>query len=282
MDHPPIDDVLRRLRSRSPGEAWAVFLERYSPLLLDVVRLFERREDDAADCYLFICEQLSRRRFARLLCFRPGGPARFSTWLCAVTRNLCLDWHRKEMGRHRVFASIARLSPLEQQLFQCLFVEPLTLEEAFLKLRSAFPRLTLAEMRDSADRVERALTSRQRWLLGVRRTRTGLAQAVPLDGAEDRMLWPAAREPDPETRFALQEARAALAAALAKLPPRQRLLVRLRFGRELTFEEIARLLRLDSPQHADRQIRQAVEALRKAMSGPARGALPATQTLPER
>jgi len=64
-------------------------------MLFAVVRRFERDEDAIADCYLFVCEQLSAKGFRRVLRFDPGGRARFTTWLCAVTRNLCLDWHRR-------------------------------------------------------------------------------------------------------------------------------------------------------------------------------------------
>jgi hypothetical protein len=45
------------------------------------------------------------------------------------------------------------------------------------------------------------------------------------------------------------------------------MLIRLRFERELTFGEIARLLKLDSPQGADRAVRAALARLRKAMTG---------------
>ena len=75
------DVLLGQLRSREPSDAWTTFLANYSPLLLDVVHLFERDADAAADCYLFVCEQLSRDNFKRLLRFRPNGPASFPTWL---------------------------------------------------------------------------------------------------------------------------------------------------------------------------------------------------------
>ena len=134
MDDLQTDDLLRQLRSRDPREAWARFLELYSPLLFDVARRFERDDEAVADCYLYICEQLSANRFGRLLRFRPDGPARFSTWLCAVARNLCLDWYRREFGRYRVFESVARLPALDQEVFRGLFVERLPIEDLFLKL----------------------------------------------------------------------------------------------------------------------------------------------------
>jgi CHAT domain-containing protein len=32
-----------------------------------------------------------------------------------VCRNLCVDWHRQEFGRHRVFESVSRLPALAQE-----------------------------------------------------------------------------------------------------------------------------------------------------------------------
>ena len=50
-------------------------------------------------------------------------------------------------------------------------------------------------------------------------------------------------------------------AALAKLPPRPRLLLRLRYQQELTLEEVARLVGLPDPYRTHREIQAAVEAL---------------------
>src|SRR5258706_3693073 len=96
-----ISRLLGELASPSPTEAWSEFLENYAPVLQQVVHLFETETDRAADCFLFICEHLASRQFHRLRKFRPDGPASFSTWLRAVSRNLCVDWHRKTRGRLR-------------------------------------------------------------------------------------------------------------------------------------------------------------------------------------
>jgi DNA-directed RNA polymerase specialized sigma subunit len=52
---------------------------------------------------------------------------------------------------------------------------------------------------------------------------------------------------------------------MSTLSSRERLLIRLRYDREATLEEIANLLGLGSVQSADRRIREAVEKLRKEM-----------------
>lgn len=269
MDDLATDELFRELRSSDPQHAWATFLEHYSPLLLDVVRLFEREPDAVGDCYVFICEHLSRDRFRRLLHFRPDGPARFSTWLCAVSRNLCLDWHRQQCGRNRVFDSVARLDPLEREVFRCVLVEFLGIEDTLSRLEPRFPGLSSNALDEALVRVRQTLTSRQLWLLSVRRTR-GLAWAAPSEDEEDGLAGQvAAGDADPETRAALGEQRAALAVAMARLPAPDRLLLRLRFERDLTLDEIARLLHLGNAQQADRRIRDVVGRLRATLGEPA-------------
>ncbi|MGE5358128.1 MAG: sigma-70 family RNA polymerase sigma factor [Bacteroidales bacterium] len=272
MDDPQIDGLLRQLGSRDPRGAWTHFLEIYSPLLLDVVRLFEREQDAVADCYVFICDRLSRNNFRRLRRFAPHGPARFSTWLVVVARNLCLDWHRHQVGRERVFESVSRMPVLEQEMFRSLFVELVPAEELFLRLKHRFPALTASQVAEAVARVERTLTSRQRWLLMVRRNRA-LAAAAPLGGHGDEELLRIPSElPNPESWTSLQEERSALLRAMAELSPRDRLLIQLRYGRDLTLDEIARLNGFENLQVANRRLRDAVEKLRTLMT--ARGGKP--------
>lgn len=266
MDDPRVGGMLRQLRSRDPREGWAGFLDAYSPLLLDVVRLFERDEDAAGDCYLFICEQLCRNGFRRLRRFRTDGPASFTTWLRAVARNLCLDWHRQEFGRHRVFESIARLPALDQEIFKRIFVDGLSADAAHLTLEPKLPGLTLAEVGRCISRIEQSLTPRQRWLLSVRRARGGRGSATGTEDSDEVLERIPGEGPDPESLAALREERAALLGALSRLPDRDRLVIRLRFEQELTLEEVARLLNLDNAQSADRLIREVVGKLRQTMA----------------
>jgi RNA polymerase sigma factor (sigma-70 family) len=267
MDDLQTDDLLRQLRSRDPREAWARFLELYSPLLFDVVRRFERNDDAVADCYLYICERLSENRFGRLSRFRPDGPARFSTWLCAVARNLCLDWHRHEFGRHRVFEAVARMPAFDQEIFRGLFVERLPIEDLFLKLEPRHPGLTIGQVADSAGQVGQTLSSRQRWLLTVRGVRGAPPAAGALSGDEQELLRIPSEMPNPESWAGLQEERAALMRAMSHLPAPERLLIKLRFARDLTLAEIAKLMGFENPQAADRRIRDVVEKLRAEMAG---------------
>ena len=120
---PPL--LLERLRSTDSHAGWEEFLISYSPVLYQTIRAFTREEDDASDCFVFICEQLAKNSFRRLLQFDTNGTASFTTWLRVVARNLCFDWHRKKHGRFRPFKSIQNLRGAVQNLERvALFIPP--------------------------------------------------------------------------------------------------------------------------------------------------------------
>src|SRR5712671_5121382 len=168
-DHLQIAEILRRLDSDSAQQAWSDFLESYSPIIFQVVRLFETDPDDVAGCFLFVCERLSVNRFQRLRRFRAAGPASFATWLRAVTRHLCIDWYRSQAGRAQIFDCVARLSALDREVFCRVHRDRVPLDDAFADLRSRFSTLSRDQFMQSFERVEGALTPRQRWLLATQR-----------------------------------------------------------------------------------------------------------------
>jgi RNA polymerase sigma factor (sigma-70 family) len=259
------DYVLQQLRSGDPHEAWAEFLDEYSGLIFQVGRHFERDLDRASDCFQFVCEKLSEDHFRRLLRFKPLGPASFSTWLRAVVRNLCLDWHRQEFGRERPFRSISRLSTFDQEVFRHVYERGVSTGEILPLLQSKFADVTPERLIESRDRIEHELTANQRWRLGVRSARRAHGVGTSVQVAEATPLQLADPRPNPEALAILEESRGALGRALARLSKRERLLVRMRFEQDLTLEQIARLLDLGNAQRADRQIKMILTRLREEL-----------------
>ncbi|HSF16312.1 MAG TPA: sigma-70 family RNA polymerase sigma factor [Vicinamibacteria bacterium] len=255
MKGPDVAPILKRLSSPGAAEAWRDFLDAYAALILHAIRIAERDPDDASECFLFVCEQLSRKGFRRLSRFRVDGPASFPTWLTAVVRNLTIDWHRKRSGRRRPFRAISRLPLLEQELFRCVFDQGMTAEAALLHLRPRFPALSWARVSEGIERVRKALAPRQLWLLSIRQ------------GSLVSIEQPADPGPDPEILAASNEMRAILARVLKELPSVDRLLLRLRFDHDLTLDQIARLTGMDGAQSADRRIRKVLDDLRQRMTG---------------
>lgn len=271
MSEVRIEQILEGLASRDhPQEAWSAFLEDYAAAIFQVVRHFEAESDNASDCFQFICERLCEHRFRRLRRFKVGGAAKFSTWLRVVARNLCLDWRRKQFGRRRVFRSVARLSELDQAVFQHVHERGVAPSEALVSLTPRFPYLTGELLSEAIERVNNALTTNQNWLL-----RTRLAFVRPQAGAgtetdfRQEIIDP---QPDPEKLALHAERTTILKRALSRLSDKERLFVHLRFEEHLTLDQIAKLLDLGNAQRADRQLKQILASLRMEFdSQPASG-----------
>ena len=258
---PFIASMLSALSAAERQSAWCAFLDRYSSLIYHVVRSFDRDPDRSGNCFLFICEQLSANDSRRLRKFDLAGRASFSTWLCAVVRNLCLDWHRKEHGRHRVFGSVARRSALDQLLFETVFRRGLSAEEAREELSRRGVELSFAAVEERICDIRRCLSSRQLWLLS-----SGKAMLDSIDGEEEGYVVELADPaPDPESLVALREIHQHVSAALASLTDSDRLLMRLRYQEGLTLQQVAKLVGLKDVQTADRRLRDIIEHLRQAL-----------------
>jgi len=259
---PFIASMLSALSSAERQSAWCAFLDRYSSLIYHVVRSFDRDPDRNGNSFLFICEQLSANDFRRLRRFDLAGRASFSTWLCAVVRNLCLDWHRKEHGRHRVFGSVARRSTMDQLLFEIVFRRGLSAEEAREELSRRGVELSFAAVEERISEIRRCLSSRQLWLLS-----SGKAMLDSIDGEEDGTytVEPADPAPDPESLVALRETHRQVSAALASLTASDRLLIRLRYQEGLPLQQVAKLVGFKNAQTADRRLRDIIDHLRQAL-----------------
>lgn len=86
------------------------------------------------DAFALVCEKLREDGFRRLRRFEPDGPARFSTWLVTVVRNLVIDWYRRTHGRPRLDASLLNLDLLHRRIFQCLAGAGMSYAEAYESL----------------------------------------------------------------------------------------------------------------------------------------------------
>lgn len=264
MDPRGVVPLLEELQSPNMrGDAWAEFLESYSPVLYQTARACTSDEDAAANCYLHICERLSRNGFRRLLKFKPEGSASFTTWLRVVARNLCFDWHRSQSGRPRLFKSLQHLSALELEVYDSRFVHGASRQETLHKLESRFPDVGMSELSEIEARVQDLLTPRQQWILATRRQpESGHVAAVAGDEGDLVGIDVSDPGPTPESWFADQQIHAQLQKNVATLPTQERLLLQLRFERELSLLEIARLCGLQDAQRVHRMLAAVIKKLR--------------------
>jgi len=258
---PQIEEFLHRLNTADAGAAWAEFIDRHSPVIMNVVRQFEFEQDRAYDCFLFVCERLSERQFRRLQRCNVTGGASFSNWLGTVVFNLCVDWHRAQFGRATLLPAIAALPAFDQLVYHHCYEQDMGRDACYQAIRADFPELTVAHVSASLGRIHALLTPRQRWRLSMRRLRrdqTGGNVASP----EDFVPEPG---PGPESRAQSEQEAVALRTAMQRLTADQRLLLYLRFQEGLSFQRIAAIERLGDAHRARRHVQAALDALYLAL-----------------
>lgn len=259
--------LLEALQSSNSSDAWAEFLDSYSPVLYQTARACTSNEDAAADCYLYICEGFAKNGFRRLLKFKSDGNASFTTWLRVVARNLCMDWHRSHSGRLRPFKSFQGLPPLELEVYTCRFIHGASHEETFQRLKSLFPQVSIDQISEIEQRLQQSLSARQQWILSSRKQSEFNASAAAADEESDaEMVDVADSRPNQEAWVADREQQAQLENSLASLPAQERLFVELRFEQDLSLDEIARLCGLEDAQRVHRRLTSILAKLRVTMA----------------
>ena len=184
------------------------------------------RGEDARDFESTVHTRLIENDYAALARFE--GKSTLKTYLTAVIHRVYLDFQVQRFGKWRPSAQARRLGPLALRLERLLYRDGLTFDEACGVLQSD---PTLTESRDTLYLVSLKLPLRSQH------------QAASSDGREP--IDPASASAPIEQ--AEQEALArhvclALRRAIAAFPPRDRILLRLHFERELSMADVARSL----------------------------------------
>jgi RNA polymerase sigma factor (sigma-70 family) len=256
-----IGTILVRLDSEHAESAWRQFLTSYSELIYGTIRMFAKDVDDAGDCFVYVCEKLAAKRYRRLRAFKTDGCARFSTWLRAVVRNLCLDWLRSRFGRKQPFRAVASLAALDQEIFRSVFQCGKSIQQSWHDLRANGVEVKYSEFEERAALIQNLLTSSQLWLIS-----TSITVFDSLDSVRDpdsqSHIEIEDPSPNPEELVTLGNTHAAVSHAMRHLDQGDRLLLVLRYLQGLSLLDVAALVGLKDAQTADRQIRGALENLR--------------------
>lgn len=232
--------------------AWDRFLDRYRRLIFAAIRHYARDHDDVMDVFARVCEALRDSDLKRLRAYfeQPEHPARFSTWLVTVVRNITIDWFRHRDGRRRLSTTVERLPPLERQIFELVFLERRSHLEAY--------ELVCAR-RDTP-------LSFHDYTVALCTTYQALQ-----DGRRGRLLrelgGPMVVEPEPEPDASGEPLglRELLEPVLATLSPQDRAAVELYVVEELTAEEVARIVGFPNAKAVYNHVRRALAALRSTL-----------------
>lgn len=127
---------VERLASGDSEAAWDEFLAVQRKLIFATIGRLVRDGEERMDAFAFVCERLREADFRRLRRFEPRGPARFSTWLVTVIRNLVVDWYRQTRGRRRLDVALDALSDVHRRIFERVVLAGMSYVEAYESLRS--------------------------------------------------------------------------------------------------------------------------------------------------
>jgi RNA polymerase sigma factor (sigma-70 family) len=260
------DRELRERLIRDADAGWRAFVDQYSPRLLQLIEQCGVRDrDDVMDLYVHICERLAADDCARLRRHDPGKGT-LTAWLSTVVRRMLVDWVRSNQGRKRLFGSVKALSGVDQRIFELYYWRRHTpAEMASLVVDDTGHAIGLSAVFAALERVERALTERQRAELITLAART--SSAVSIEDEEGEPVIPVASDaPGPEAAMLAAHDQRALDAALATLDPEDRVIVSMRFIDGLTLPEIKRALHL--PSLSPERVSQIVATLRATLERP--------------
>jgi RNA polymerase sigma factor for flagellar operon FliA len=223
------------------------------PLIDRVVRAIGRRyrltRDECDELRGFVRLKLIEDDYAVLRRFE--GRSRLSTYLATVIRRLFLDERVKAWGRWRQSAQAVRLGPMAIALERLIERQHLSVEQAIETLCAADPRAREEDLRALAAQLPR---------------RTGrhfvddsvlVRVPAPGPGADARVEQLAGRQ----LRGLVTEA---LRGVTAALPPRARLLLRLRFVQGTSVADVSRTLGCDQ-KPLYREIDRALAQLRHGL-----------------
>jgi RNA polymerase sigma factor (sigma-70 family) len=259
------DDELRILLVQDPERAWRAFIDQYTPMLVALIeRAGIRDRDEAMEVYVMVCERLAADDCGRL---RRHDPARgaLAPWLAVLVKHVLVDWVRSRAGRRRLFKSVAALPSLEQRVFELFYWEQRTPAEMVGLLGEAFGNPPLDTVIAALDRVQAALTDRQRGELLATAARG--AAPVSLD-AEPADGEPPLEVPDtavdPERQVQTREADRLFERALASLPAEDAAIVRLKFAEGLSLRQIRDALHLE--MLTEQRLRAILDALKQRLA----------------
>jgi RNA polymerase primary sigma factor len=229
-------DILAEQLARSfvemPREAWARF-ERFfaADIRRRVARRFPREAETSLrdDAYQEICIKLIEDDYRRIRSY--GGHGSFAGYVLTTVERLLIDLLRREKPRRRLPAAIARLSELDQAVYEAVAWDGCAADPA--KLATAVPSRFAAKLDDIRQSLQRIVAATR-----LDSAAAGGGEAISLEALIEAGRTDIADSGEnPEQSLLLKEEErvrstliAAVKEAAARLPPGERLYLQIVFS----------------------------------------------------
>ncbi len=266
------EDQLSLTKAIAAGSvpAWHEFLRRYSNLIFKVLHrhLVAEDEDDVRSMYVDVLRSLYKGEIGKY-----RGNVRLTTWLIVYTRSRALDLYRKRHGRYQTPEGYEKLSEMDRNVLQWYFIKRLPMEIVLGLLEwSGFPA-GVDDVVGSIGRIEDIMGKRYMNRIEIQhQAREYRAESVDMLKYliqlrfEHKEMMQSARPDGVLIEKESEELMARTRELVAALPPADRELIALRFGRGLSAKEIAAKLKMEGPRRVYTSIERVVRKLRRSMT----------------
>lgn len=262
MDEIPSKESWTNSYSEDKEAGWKAFLDNYNQLIMHVIKKLVYDPDEAMEIYCFALDRIKADNCRKLFgYYAKSRKYNFETWIAVVVRNCCIDWFRKEKGRKRLLKIVQELPDLDQWIFRYIYWYHYSYELIFELLRNKHSfEISFDEMCTRIDQLNEILQQRTKWKL----SQDWIASLTPLS-LNDAENTTGSLSPDPSPEEGLIQSNRAqiIEEVLNSLPTQEQLVIRLHFYRNMTFEEIARVLKMKNIWRVHRKLTKALKLLRK-------------------
>ena len=248
-----LQDGLNEQSGNNKEELWKEFLHRFTKLILKIIWQVEKDKDRVMDKYLWVCTKLAANNFYILRKFNEGSKDRtpkFTTWLVAVVRNLCIDEHRSTFGRKRLPKALLKLNDTDRKIFELYFRKSYSIDEIENTMS-----LQEGIVNESLERIEELLKSSRESIYVVNKS----TEFISLDDL--KLISESTSADNLDSLEFLTEQ------WIVKLSEEEKIIVRLKFWEDLGVKDIAKILGYKSVQKVYAVLRNALKFLRKEAEG---------------
>jgi RNA polymerase sigma factor (sigma-70 family) len=90
-------------------------------------------ENDQNECYVYVIDSLKADNFKRLRAFK--GKSKLNTYLYSLINSLVIDFRRKQFGRRRIPAGVAKLGKWAETVYRFVCWQKFSFDDAYDFLR---------------------------------------------------------------------------------------------------------------------------------------------------
>lgn len=255
-------DIIEQF-SDDPENGYRQLIDKYTPIILRMIRRFMQDDDEIMEVYTGVCERLRSNQFQALRRFT--ARSELTAWIGVVVANACRDRFRKTTASSKPNSVIKKLDPLERQVFDYYYRRGVASHEAIAEMVTTEDGVacTSVAVGRALARIDSLLSANKRWNLIS--ALNGNRSALSIDELREAGFQPADPDSDEtiEDQIRQREDVRLLNDAIAALEPEDQRLIMLRYEYGMTAIEIAEAMRYDNYKYVYTRLRTIVNRLRR-------------------